>query len=60
MEIVHCVCKACDADLGDFANLWTRVGTSYFSPIVDPGAQVGIAARGAPRVGDQGTLIEGW
>lgn len=60
MELISCTCKACNVIIGDFANLWTQIGTSYYSPIVDPEPDVGIGSRGTVRFGEKGTLVEGW
>ncbi|KAK0733596.1 hypothetical protein B0T26DRAFT_669994 [Lasiosphaeria miniovina] len=58
METVLCSCKKCDAALGDFVNLWTQVGKSYFSPIVEPDYDIAVQSDGAVREGERGTLVE--
>jgi hypothetical protein len=60
MEIISCICKGCDVVIGDFTNLWTQIGTSYYSPVVDAESNLGIESHGRARWGEQGTLVEGW
>lgn len=60
MEIVSFTCKECDDRIGEFANLWTQVGKSYFSPIVDAEHAPEIESHGPHRSGEKGTLVEGW
>ncbi|KAK0730754.1 hypothetical protein B0H67DRAFT_639216 [Lasiosphaeris hirsuta] len=58
MESVYCNCKKCDATVGLFINLWTQIGKTYFSPIIDPEDNLAILCQGAIRVGERGTLVE--
>lgn len=60
MEIITFTCKACGSSIGDFTNLWTQIGKSYFSPIVDPQHGPDIKPHGPVRSGEKGTLVEGW
>lgn len=60
MESVYCNCRKCDSTVGLFVNLWTRIGKSYFSPVVDPGNDVAVRPEGAIRVGEPGTLVDEW
>jgi len=60
MESVYGNCKKCDDTIGLFVNLWTRIGKSYFSPIVDPGNDVAVRLDGEIRVGERGTLVDEW
>lgn len=60
MERLTCKCAQCKANLGQFINLWTKVGKSYYSPIIDPAETRGISAKGQTRSGEQNTLVEGW
>ncbi|OIW35589.1 hypothetical protein CONLIGDRAFT_63525 [Coniochaeta ligniaria NRRL 30616] len=59
METVTFTCKTCDSSIGEFANLWTQIGKSYFSPIVDPQRGPDIRSHGPLRSGEKGTLVEG-
>ncbi len=60
METVFCECKKCDAQIGRFVNLWTRIGKSYFSPVVEPEDDLAVQCQGAVRIGERGTLVEEW
>jgi len=60
MELVYCNCKNCNATVGLFLNLWTQIGKSYFSPIIDPDGELAITYSGAIRVGERGTLVAEW
>ncbi|KAK4127143.1 hypothetical protein N657DRAFT_661377 [Parathielavia appendiculata] len=59
METVFCECKKCGAPIGRFVNLWTQIGKSYFSPVVEPEDDLAIQYHGTIRIGEQGTLVEG-
>ncbi|KAK1757724.1 hypothetical protein QBC47DRAFT_164319 [Echria macrotheca] len=58
MELVYCNCKKCESTIGLFVNLWTRIGKSYYSPIVDAEGPL-IRPDGEVRAGETGTLVEG-
>ncbi len=60
METVFCECKKCDSAIGRFANLWTQIGKSYFSPVVEPEDELAIQSHGTVRIGERGTLVEEW
>jgi regulator of replication initiation timing len=60
METVFCECKKCDAPIGRFVNLWTQIGKSYFSPVVEPEDDLAVGGQGAVRIGERGTLVEEW
>jgi hypothetical protein len=60
METVFCECKKCDAPIGRFVNLWTQIGKSYFSPVVEPEDDLAVRRQGAARIGERGTLVEEW
>jgi hypothetical protein len=60
METIRICCKSCDSSIGEFTNLWTQVGKSYFSPIVDPPHAPEIESAGPARAGEKETLVEGW
>ena len=60
METVFCECKKCNAQIGRFANLWTQIGKSYFSPVVEPEDDLAVHCQGAVRIGERGTLVEEW
>ncbi|KAK5654769.1 hypothetical protein OQA88_6805 [Cercophora sp. LCS_1] len=58
MESVYCNCKKCDTTIGLFINLWTRIGKSYYSPIVDPDGELAVRPDGDTRIGETDTLVE--
>jgi hypothetical protein len=60
METVFYECKKCDAPVGRFVNLWTQIGKSYFSPVVEPEDDLAVQSHGAVRIGERGTLVEEW
>jgi len=60
METISCTCKECGGVIGVCANLWTQIGRTYFSPIVEPHDGFMIAPHGAVRLGERGTLVEAW
>lgn len=60
MRTVTFACRGCDSPIGDFTNLWTQIGKSYFSPIIDPQRSPDIRSHGPLRAGEKGTLVEGW
>ena len=60
MESVYCNCNQCNATIGLFVNLWTQIGKSYFSPIIDPDDSPAVVAQGSSRMGEKGTLVEEW
>jgi hypothetical protein len=60
MEIITFTCKGCGSSIGNLTNLWTQIGKSYFSPIVDPHHGPDINPHGPLRSGEKGTLVEGW
>jgi hypothetical protein len=60
MEVISCICKSCDIVIGNFTNLWTQIGTSYYSPVIDAESSLGIESHGGVRGGEGGTLVEGW
>ncbi|AEO65401.1 uncharacterized protein THITE_56406, partial [Thermothielavioides terrestris NRRL 8126] len=58
METAFCECRKCDAPIGRFANLWTQIGKSYFSPVVEPEDDLAVQCQGSVRVGEPDTLVE--
>ena len=64
MDLVAVRCAKCDATLGTLVNLWTQIGKKYITPVayVEDKAEADnkITATGAVRIGDAGTLVEGW
>lgn len=60
MDTIVCRCKKCGSEVGEFINLWTQVGKSYVSPVIEPDEGPAILSRGAVRVGERGTLVEEW
>ncbi|KAH0498449.1 hypothetical protein TgHK011_005702 [Trichoderma gracile] len=62
MDVVAVRCAKCDATLGTLVNLWTQIGKKYITPVAyveDKAEADKIAATGAVRSGDAGTLVEG-
>ncbi|KAL7807843.1 hypothetical protein V8C26DRAFT_423703 [Trichoderma gracile] len=62
MDIVAVRCAKCDSTLGTLVNLWTQIGKKYITPVAyveDKAEADKIAATGAVRSGDAGTLVEG-
>lgn len=63
MDLVAVRCAKCDSKLGNLVNLWTQIGKKYITPVAyveDKSETDKIAATGAVRIGDAGTLVEGW
>lgn len=60
METINICCRGCDNPLAQYTNLWTQIGKSYFSPIIDPLEGPVIESHGPLRFGEKGTLVEGW
>lgn len=60
MEVIKCTCKDCGATVSECANLWTQIGKTYFSPIVEPRDGFAIESHGPVRLGESGTLVEAW
>lgn len=60
MDLVYCRCRSCGGRLGDFINLWTQIGKSYFAPLVEPRAELNVKLQGNVRVGEKNTLVEAW
>jgi len=60
MDTILCSCKNCDSEIGEFANLWTQVGKSYVSPVIEPDEGPAVLCHGVVRVGERGTLVEEW
>ncbi|KUI67417.1 hypothetical protein VM1G_02778 [Cytospora mali] len=59
MERIRCNCKQCGSKLGEFVNLWTQVGKSYCTPVVQPFEPLNIQHDGEARLGDSQTLVDG-
>ncbi|EAQ89277.1 predicted protein [Chaetomium globosum CBS 148.51] len=57
METIFCECKKCDAAIGRFANLWTQIGKSYFSPVIEPEDDLAVQYLDTVRIGEQDTLV---
>lgn len=63
MDLVTVRCAKCDSKLGNLVNLWTQIGKKYITPVAhteEKGDADKISATGAVRIGDAGTLVEGW
>lgn len=60
METIFCECKKCDAAIGRFANLWTQIGKSYFSPVIEPEDDLAVQYLDTVRIGEQDTLVAEW
>ncbi|KAK0628518.1 hypothetical protein B0T17DRAFT_471715, partial [Bombardia bombarda] len=58
METVLCKCRECDANIGQFVNLWSQIGKTYFSPVVESDDELAVLSQGDVRVGERGTLVE--
>ncbi|KAL7628608.1 hypothetical protein AAE478_000123 [Parahypoxylon ruwenzoriense] len=59
MERVRCSCANCARCLGEFLNLWTKIGKSYISPVVcNSGNGLSIVPTGLARIGDEQTLVD--
>ncbi|KAI1390263.1 uncharacterized protein F4822DRAFT_231041 [Hypoxylon trugodes] len=58
MDRVFCSCTGCDHLLGEFVNLWIKIGKSYISPVIDNDDNLNIAPTGVPRLGEENTLID--
>ncbi|KAI2619373.1 hypothetical protein GGS26DRAFT_330282 [Hypomontagnella submonticulosa] len=58
MDQVICSCKRCAQRLGEFANLWIKIGKSYISPIIDDEDGLAIALTGSVRLGEEQTLVD--
>ncbi|KAI0842859.1 hypothetical protein F5Y06DRAFT_75127 [Hypoxylon sp. FL0890] len=58
MEQVDCSCASCDRRLGQFFNLWIKIGKSYISPVIGNGDNLGAPKTGPIRLGEEQTLIE--
>ncbi|KAI1142799.1 hypothetical protein F5Y05DRAFT_408248 [Hypoxylon sp. FL0543] len=58
MERVDCNCAGCDQRLGQFFNIWTKIGKSYISPIIGDGDNLRAPKSGPIRLGEEQTLIE--
>ena len=60
MEEVECRCGKCDGAIGQVVNLWTRIGRTYFCPVLPSSVGFDVVPRGDVRVGETGTLVEKW
>ncbi|KAK3330873.1 hypothetical protein B0H66DRAFT_77801 [Apodospora peruviana] len=59
MDKVLSHCNNCHSTIGQFMNLWTQIGKSYFSPVVEPNSDLEVDCQGTVRLGETGTLVEG-
>ncbi|KAF4822771.1 hypothetical protein CGCSCA5_v002243 [Colletotrichum siamense] len=57
MDTVQCRCKNCQANLAKFANLWTQIGKSYFSPVLEAKGDVKTVDVEPIRKGEPQTLV---
>jgi len=60
MEEVECRCGKCEGILGHVVNLWTRIGRTYFCPVLPSSLRFDVVSRGSVRVGEPDTLVEQW
>ncbi|KAI1103303.1 hypothetical protein F4804DRAFT_232789 [Jackrogersella minutella] len=60
MERIVCSCVKCDQRLGEFINLWIKIGKNHISPIVDNQENLDVISIGTARLGEEQTLIENW
>ncbi|KAI1412605.1 hypothetical protein F5Y13DRAFT_199831 [Hypoxylon sp. FL1857] len=58
MDEVSCACASCDQRLGQFFNLWIKIGKSYISPVIGDGDNLKAPKTGPVRLGEEQTLIE--
>ncbi|KAI1376343.1 hypothetical protein F4677DRAFT_89020 [Hypoxylon crocopeplum] len=58
MDRVVCSCLKCAHRLGEFVNLWIKIGKSYISPVVNSEDSLSVAPTGSVRLGDEKTLID--
>ncbi|KAI1504355.1 hypothetical protein F5X99DRAFT_36806 [Biscogniauxia marginata] len=59
MEQVFCSCIKCNQRLSQFLNLWTKIGKSYISPIVQAEVPLNVVASGEVRLGEAQTVVVG-
>lgn len=63
MDLVVVRCAKCDSKLGNLVNSWTQIGKKYITPVAyaeEKGDADKISPTGTVRLGDAGTLVEGW
>jgi len=60
MKTLRCKCAGCGAELAQLVNLWTQIGKTYYSPILDPEHGMNIITLGQSRIGDEMTLVADW
>ena len=59
METLTCSCLKCHAVIGNFENLWDKIGKTYYSPICDsPQGLGGLAVIGDVRAAPKAGAIE--
>ena len=56
MDTLTCSCSKCHAVIGNFENLWDKIGKTYYSPICNISGDLGGLAligdvRPAPKAG---------
>ncbi|OHE93621.1 hypothetical protein CORC01_11120 [Colletotrichum orchidophilum] len=59
MEVIQCKCTSCQTKLANFFNLWTQIGKSYFSPLIDAQGTTQMVAKEPTRIGEAETLVAG-
>ncbi|KAI2636136.1 hypothetical protein GGS21DRAFT_543051 [Xylaria nigripes] len=60
MESVVAYCSQCDHCLASLLNIWTQIGKSYVSPIIQGEDVFDIKPEGAIRQGENGTIVDSW
>ncbi|OBT63618.1 hypothetical protein VE03_07309 [Pseudogymnoascus sp. 23342-1-I1] len=60
MEVVTCSCAKCGTFIGDFNNLWNKIGKKHFSPVSlkSKDWSVGLQHSGDVRIAPTETVIE--
>ncbi|KAI0442109.1 hypothetical protein F4803DRAFT_384201 [Xylaria telfairii] len=59
METVTACCSQCEHRLGSLLNLWTQIGNTYISPVVQHALALDISSEGVIRHGEIGTIVDG-
>jgi Fe-S cluster biosynthesis and repair protein YggX len=58
MDMVTCSCAKCGTSVGDFENLWNRIGKRHFSPVSLKDWSTGLQHSGDVRIAPTETMIE--
>jgi hypothetical protein len=62
MSLVVCKCINCDVKLGTVVNLWIQIGKRWLALVINHEDQeaLQISMAHATRLGETGTVVEGW